>query len=351
MLFVLLLSSTFFAMQGDWTSPLKECWSFDNPSPSRIRPASDNDKIYITTSKGSIIAINHRSGTVIWEADLGGNLWTEILAENNRLFATAFFGRSDSNSKAVIREINPETGVPFWQMDEEALSPFNPVVSDLGFTTFFSENGVLLRLNQSGEIQWRKQFNTKITSNLAETGGHLLFGTSDKTVVLLDAGSGKIVSQFNSSGIPTRISGISRSKFFTGDESGRIQAFDHKELLPLWTAVTGAAITSIQYYDEDLIVSSNDNFVYRISGETGNKIWKRKLAGRILGNSLIDPGYSVYLTTGSTTAVILSLNDGSLVNKIDLGRAFVSGPVAISGGFAVPTESTITAVTNGSCSK
>lgn len=344
-------SSSLVAAQNEWESPLKQCWNFELENPSRIPPASDNDVIFLTSSKGSVIAINQQDGSLEWEADLGGNIWTNILTSNGRLFISAYFGTSHDGGKAVFREVDSDSGVPLWQLNEEIGAPLYPLIGKNGDATLISKTGVLLRVGFDGKLLWKKDFGVRIITNPEERDGKLVFGTAEKSIMVVESVSGSILQQLNTGGVPTRIALGRAGAIFVANESGRINAFNGSALFPFWTAKTGAATSDIELFQNDLIVSSNDNFVYRISASSGNKIWKRKLAGRILGSARIDSDHAVYLTTGSTTAVILSLTDGKLVNKIDLGASFVSGPVKIKGGFAAPTESAILAVTNHTCSK
>jgi len=212
-------------------------------------------------------------------------------------------------------------------------------------------DGTIVRLDSLGKVVWKKGYDAAITTGIAEFGSKLAFGTANKTLLVVNSGPNGSVSQINIPMIPEAIAASKNGAIFAGDAGGNIYALESGSLEVSWKTKTGAGISKISFFEDDLIVSSKDNFVYRISSYSGKKIWKRKLAGRILGDVKIDDSHAVFLTSGASTALLLDLRNGNLVNKFDFGEEFVSGPVRIKNGFAVPTVSTVTAVKGGNCLK
>ncbi|MDH3494765.1 MAG: PQQ-binding-like beta-propeller repeat protein [Acidobacteriota bacterium] len=338
------------AQEHSWESPLKRCWSFSNPNPSRNSPASDNEKIFIPTSTGTIIALDQRTGSLAWQADLGGNLETNVMFYKGQLFASAIFGNgSDGVTRALLRKINPETGIPFWQYEGSKAPVFFAERNFQGMPLTMHREGGIVRLDSNGKSVWSKEIDAQITTPVAKTGTKLVFGTANKTIVIMDYGNDDELAQVNLSGVPASIVVSDRGIIFTADGSGNVYALDTDTQRIIWKTKTGAGISKLSIFGRDVIVSSKDNFVYRVSGLNGKKIWKRKLAGRVLGSVFLDDTHAVFVTSGASTALLIDLENGNLTNKIDLGEPFASGPVRIAGGFAVPTSSAITAVTPNDC--
>ncbi|NNE66006.1 MAG: PQQ-binding-like beta-propeller repeat protein [Pyrinomonadaceae bacterium] len=333
--------------QTDWASPLKKCWEFSSPEMTRFSPASDNAYIFISTSKGSILAINQSSGAIEWTADLGGNFRTDLDVINGRLFATAIFDSRGSNS-TVIRKVNSLTGVPFWRYsgDEDRLTYLS---ADKEQNIYLADpRGVIISLTKLGEVRWKSVFETGITTPLRYHGPQILVGTSSNSLIVIDRETGRISSQVNLSRTPSSLRVSDEGRIFVGDERGEVYGYT-AEFSRIWKAKTGAGVTQIDVFRGDPIVISKDNFVYRISAASGKKLWKRKLAGRIFGGVMVDSMHQVFLTSGASTAIILNLTNGNLINKIDFDAPFVSAPIRTQTGFAVPTETGIASVAAGNC--
>ena len=343
-----LLPSVGFA-QENWASPLKKCWEHSNSEISRFQPASDNEYVFISSSKGSILALNQTSGAIEWSADLGGNFRTDLDIFQNQLFATAIFGTRGSSS-SVIRNVNTSTGVPFWQYagDEGRLTYLSAYeVDDIHLA---DPRGVVISLSRLGKLRWKSTFETGITTPIRYLGSQLLVGTSSNSLLVIDRRTGRLSSQINLTRTPSSLRVSDNGRVFVGDERGDIYGYS-STFSPMWKAKTGAGITEISLFQQDPIVISKDNFVYRVSASSGKKLWKRKLAGRIFGGVMLDSEHQVFVTSGASTAVILNLTNGNLINRIDFDAPFVSAPIRTRSGFAVPTESGITAVSAGSCKK
>jgi outer membrane protein assembly factor BamB len=97
----------------------------------------------------------------------------------------------------------------------------------------------------------------------------------------------------------------------------------------LWKARTGAQIVDITEVSGNFLVSSNDGFVYLLAAKSGDRIWKRRLPGRLIGKPLIYNNFALLQTIDGTAALILDLNNGKLVNQILFNENVFSGGSAL----------------------
>jgi outer membrane protein assembly factor BamB len=306
--------------------------------------------MFISTSKDTIVALNQTNGKVIWEADLGGNLGAFLQAKNGFLNTTILAGTDNiAEMTSLFRQIDPKTGVPSLIKTLGTAFLANSLLIDSNEIILSSRDGLVEKISASGNVLWQTRLLTEVLSPLVVASNRVLMGTGNKSIVALDLSTGKIVAQINIEGLVTALAVAGNGIIFAGDSTGKVFGFN-SDLSQVWETKTGAGISRIKIFENDPLVSSKDNFVYRLSHSNGNRIWKRKLAGRILGGELIDEVHSVYLTSGASMAIILDLRDGSLTNSFDAGSRFVSGPVKIKNGFAMPTENKVIAVSIIPCS-
>ncbi len=341
---------------GEWSSPLRICWSVDFRTDTSSRFASDNENIFLPLSTGSIISVLQKNGAVNWEADFGGNLNTRLLLQNGRLFSAASFSGGNPEDGRVltrIREINRDTGVPFWSREGTREIPAERVFENfvLGRDSVLLANrfGSIQAIELDGNPKWKVDLNTGIVTQISVAGPYFAFGTSNNTVVLMAEDDGQIVSQMNVGEMATAVYAGSDSQIYVGYKQGSVVAFDVDNSLRNWKTKTGAGISEIKMFEGNPVVISKDNYVYYISAENGKKLWKRKLAGRIFGYEQIDDRHAVFVTSGASTAVILDLTNGKLVDKIDVGDDFTGSPVKTAHGFAVPTRKALFLISNEEC--
>ena len=340
------------AQESGWKKSLNKCWVFEYESTPFPSLASDNEQLFLSLVSGSIVSLNQDDGSIGWRADYGGNFGAELFSNGDRLYVRARFGPENEKAatSSLLRAINNKTSVPAWQASFDGDSKLLRKDSAGEFLLVVEGDGSLTKVASSGNRIWTRNYGPALTSNVAVRDTELIFGSEDRTLLFVDSETGKLLRQLNVKGVPDAVAATSEG-FFVGDQEGGLYHLRGDSTEPVWTTNTGAGIQEIYVRQRTLIVSSKDNFVYGVRISDGKKTWKRKLSGRSLGMAEIDGRHAVFLSTGSSTAVVLDLTDGSLVNKLDLGEAFLTGPVKTKHGFAVATETKVVSVSKNKCGK
>ena len=113
---------------------------------------------------------------------------------------------------------------------------------------------------------------------------------------------------------------VSEGSLFAGSQDGSVYAFNESTGRLRWRVRTGAAVQSIVAARKCLLATSLDNFVYCLSPQRGVRLWKYRLAGRVLARPLV-LNESVLLTPlVGEEGVVLDLQDGRKVNSIYVGE-------------------------------
>ena len=107
------------------------------------------------------------------------------------------------------------------------------------------------------------------------------------------------------------------------DEKGNVFSIDRKGSAR-WKFKAGGRIIFVKAVGDNLLLGSVDNFVYFMSAEYGNLIWKRRLSGRIASGGVIGDARAVFTVVGDRSAFVIELDDGRVVDErflLGAGRA------------------------------
>ncbi len=250
--------------------------------------------------------------------------------------------REDSNKvlEITVTALSALTGITLWQKSFSVQKPPTKIslLNDTENLGVLTENGFYYLIGkQNGNLIVEKKLGYNIATIPLRRGEKIYFGTFDKKIVILSAHKGNLVSEAIVKSIPTIIMPSDNDLVYFGDNIGLIQAIGEKTKKIHWSTVTGAGITDITIVSEGLLVSSNDNYIYLLSAKNGNRIWKRRLAGRSFGKPLIRDRIGVFSSYGSNEAAFLDLRKGKIVNQVFIadGNYFVGSPTAGVEGISV----------------
>ncbi|MCB1025853.1 MAG: PQQ-like beta-propeller repeat protein, partial [Acidobacteria bacterium] len=252
--------------------------------------------------------------------------------------------KEQTKPTTVLNSVDVDSGLSNWFLD---LSEFENtpdsefyLLSDEQFLYVLNRGGQLFAIDKKDKtISWRKTVETSLSSKPVISGGMIAFGTTNKTIIEISRLNGEITTQIPLGFVPSSLA-ASTSHLFAGSKKGDLSAISRQSLSASWTGQTGGEIVDLKIVGNDLLASSNDNFVYRFSGDNGSKIWKRKMSGRILGNTIVNQNLSIVLSVGSSEAVLIDLSNGKIVNRIGVSDAdyFLSAPVSIGNKMILPTN-------------
>lgn len=104
----------------------KECWS--HPISGNVIGTSINsgDRIVFAESGGTIRAIDVQDGEALWSAELGGQIVSNLIADDRYIYVatTQNIGSETHKSAALLRSLNPESGIPVNSTTIQSNGPF-----------------------------------------------------------------------------------------------------------------------------------------------------------------------------------------------------------------------------------
>ncbi|NNE97646.1 MAG: PQQ-binding-like beta-propeller repeat protein [Pyrinomonadaceae bacterium] len=343
-----------------WVKPLQQCWVFPSSNMTSLKTASDNEKtILLPTSQGEIVGIDISKGQAIWKTKIGETFDSEIFVDGQSLLVagseTAAANALGSTPSPSMLSINIDSGIASSLIPNLRLFDSEGIFieSNGGLVVIAERNGNIYAFNKAlKEVLWRKTFDLGFTTRPKLLNSRLYVGSSNRTVIVLSVIDGEMVGQIPIGKTPSDLL-LSDSALYVGDQLGGVRSISLSTYSEIWKTKTGGGISEIAAFEDVILVSSNDNFEYAISKKSGKKVWKRKLAGRILGKALVESRIAAMVTHGSNIGLFIDLNDGAIVNRITLSKDdyFVSAPVFLSGKIVVPTNSGLIAYSPDRCSK
>ena len=292
---------------NSWEKPIAKCWSLDAEFLLDVPSIPVKGIIYAALEDGSVMAIDTVSGKQVWLSRLGGVIGKMELSDSGRLAVlTGQEGEKKDSKTLFLQVLSGETGLTVWRKELE-------FSGDVSIGADKKSIGVTRRADGS-------QIWFDLETGEREGGGGAW---------LAKAGEG--YRRF--------IIGKDESKHLNEDLSILTDSMGNISAGP-WKARVGAEVSDISLSDQGLIVSSADNFVYMLTVNRGDRKWKRKFTGRLLGTPVLHKNYGLFVTVAGTEAIILDLTNGKVVNNIPLadGAFFTGSTIGTETGFALMTS-------------
>jgi outer membrane protein assembly factor BamB len=326
-----------------WEKPISKCWSYDAEIVPNI-PLVPGEKgsLYIPLAEGGLAAVETATGKQVWQSGLGGEIRSVRLAEGGRLMVvTAQQSEKKDDHSLFLQALSEETGITAWRKELE-FSGKVYLLTKGGIAVLIGEDGNITAFSAAdGSALWKANPGVKVTAQPAVTEKSFIIpAAEDKKLIETGAETGKAGQTYVA---PVSFSGpvlATGDAIVFSDPIGNIYSVSLINGDLIWKARAGAEVSDVSATDLGLLVSSNDNFVYMLSANRGDRKWKRKFSGRLLGKPVIHGNYGLFVTVAGTDAVILDLTSGKFVNGVSLANnAFFTGAAASSaGGFSLSTS-------------
>ena len=158
-------------------------WTFETAKPLLASPAVVDDRVYLSTEDGRTVALDGRSGRVVWEyrTDLASGS-TPAVVGDMVIFAVR---------PGLIVALNKETGTLQWEVDLRAPIYASPLVVE--GTLYLGAGDNLLHAfdAMTGKELWTFDADSWIINTVAYSDGGLVVTTQDSSIYLVDAKTGR----------------------------------------------------------------------------------------------------------------------------------------------------------------
>lgn len=319
------------------------CGSYRIEKLSRKRPAIDNGLFITLEVDGSLKATDLGSMRTEWTAEVGGTVVSDVIARNGSIYlvANSIADTADKQASSSLRSFSLKTGLPVASIG-------------LSFSDGFyigSANGVLIIVNRSGvltavdpsldSVIWTRDVNVQMTISPEISDIGVLVAAKGGQIVVIDPGSGDIIFESRYERSIAAAASLAGGGLLFADERGNLERSDSGRTLPLWRFKAGAGIYGVEIDDRNVYAASLDNFIYRLSAESGSVVWRRRMPNRLIAAPLV-LGKRIYAAgVGDNEVFVLDSSNGRFLNRVSLGNGgAATGSRIISDGdsFAVPVS-------------
>lgn len=328
----------------------KRCWTASHSIHSAAGVSADDELAYFVDQSGKVIGVELATGRVAWTAEVGGKLLSELVVANGRAYAIAEPG--DQAAKPVLRVLSTKTGLPLWNIELPRAGTYFLTGSEDDLAVVATMGTVWLLDTATGMIRWTVAAGGSVLTPPRIEGERLLIAFDKKRVDEFSLKTGEKIASAQVEGEPAFVGAGKSSAAVYSDERGNVHSIQMGGAKN-WKFRAGGKVVYIRSVDGNVLLGSVDNFVYFMSIEYGNLLWKRRLPGRVANGVLIGPELAVFTVIGDKAAYILELDKGRLVDKVELTADddFLMTPIRANGKYLIAATVNGLSAYSGTCAK
>ena len=327
----------------EFDKPFKVCRIYPNTGGAVQTAASDNEQNLIYTNENNFLSsVNPESSIENWRSQTGGKISPTIISDNESIYFLSSFVDESQETIYTLNSISQKTGIANWQKKLAGYREIRLSESVEQNTIYLTaENRSILAVAKTdGTQKWTKNLRSKIISITALPNNRLSVLTEESLIKLSNSG-GELISENKIRKNPSGNSIGSDAYLLLGYANGeflKISSAGNAENV-LWKIKAGGNISSVIEIENEVLISSFDNFLYLYSISSGKLRWKRRVSGRINIKPLIVKNYAIVLSSTDSIASIVDLDGGKIVNqiKIEDGNYFSDDPIVLGKFIIFPT--------------
>jgi len=209
-------------------------------------------------------------------------------------------------------------------------------------TSFSSE-----RIRPPLGLVWRFETSAPITASPCIRGGLVYFGNLAKKLYILDAKSGRKITDLRLKGSVSSSPALEDSLLFVATERGgdQLVTINLKNGDRVWRQLARDVSTSPLVFDDKIAIGTGDGYLLVFSSSRGDLIWRFKTAGGII-TSPAKGGEKIFCGSEDRHLYALDAESGELLWKFKAGGSVSADPtVSDSLVFFGSTDSCLYALT------
>ena len=326
----------------DFSQPLTISWRYESNSTLNLTPAFDDERIYLPLAGGTIVSLMGASGQLNWRSEMGGELSASPIADQRAVYVASETGKPESGSRratGALRALGRDGGVTQW-MRTLAMPLHGALALSKGKLFGGGSDGKIYAFDSAnGQARWSYDYGAPFNSQPVVSGQRVYIGSEDGNLLALDEETGKLLWHYKTKGAVRGAVASGNDIVYFGSGDGYVYAVNATNGRLLWRKRTGAGVEAVVRTNEELLVASLDNFVYKYS-LTGARLWKRRLPGRISSQPLVTHLGALFMPFSSSAAVVLELRDGRQINLLPTGEEISTSasPIAVGAVVLLTTE-------------
>ncbi len=172
-------------------------WSTDLGGPAISSPARDeNGVLYVGTLASEMLAVDTKTGQILWRHTSPGTIWCTPLVVGNTLYYGDYTGKANGDSTGKAIALSTKDGSTVWAIDLAGPVTASATSFKDGLI-YVMETGDIQALTMDGKKSWSHKINNgKLYSTPAVVGDYLVVPVTqgDSLMVALDANGNEVWS-------------------------------------------------------------------------------------------------------------------------------------------------------------
>jgi len=274
------------------------------------KPATSDGKLYVTTSKNTVVIINKADGTVLSQKTLSDlTLLTPptVITHNQLLIGT----------EQGLLAVNPNTGMPLWQISTPQPVKSAPMVYNQ--TAYFaSQDGKVTAISPlNGQVKWTYDTGQLVEASPVVDANTLYIADYDGNAYAIDSQTGQLKWQEHIEGpilSPALLDAQTETVYFSSAVGAAFALFTgNGKKKWSYTSTTGAPVLSQPVsMDGHAYIADADGRIGGTDLQFGVKTWQTILDHGGVYSALTTDGQSILALTAEGTLLALDPENGQI---------------------------------------
>lgn len=248
---------------------------FPQPVLRTVKAPSDGDK-------GELVSLFPVE--TVWITDLGNPPATVPAYGKQHVYVPLRNG-----TLSAIRLVDGELA---WEIQYSM--PFPPVAGD-GMVVVANKTSISSLRSSDAKPIWSRDIHSPVSAPLLHDSGWLIVALESGEILSLRASDGQELWRLSLEG-PLRVQpSVAGTDLFVPIDDGRLFAVDLLTGAPLWERDLGGNPQKILPLDS-LYVGATDNYLYRLSRDSGTVEWRWRAGGDIVGSPAVNEQWVFFLS-------------------------------------------------------
>lgn len=286
--------------------PFRLRWVFHGGSLLEFPPALADGRLYLPTFAGLLVALDPRTGRVLWRYDSGRCAWASPAVASGLVLQTFLLRppacRPDVDVHGVLAAFDVATGKLRWRVELPATES-SPLVAG-GLVWIGDWSGAVSAFSVlTGRRRWTFAADGPVKSSPALAGGRLYAATYAGSLYALDPWTGaelwraSVQRRLGPDGRFYATPAVAHGRVYIGATDGKVYAYAARTGALLWSFSTGGYVYAAPaVWGSLVLVGSYSGRFYALDAATGAVRWSFAAHGRISGGASVVGGV-VYVST------------------------------------------------------